>query len=80
MVARHRGQTKSELYIKEIFSEFTITIRRQTFSDDNHNCRFWTIENKSVLILGQEKGEDLNSRMERNFGMMKPEVIGNVSG
>ena len=31
------------------------------------------IENKSVLIIGQEKGEDLNSRIERNFGMMRPE-------
>ena len=31
------------------------------------------IEKKSVLILAQEKGEDLNSRLDRNFGMMKPE-------
>ena len=25
------------------------------------------------MIIGQEKGEDLNSRIERNFGMMRPE-------
>ena len=25
------------------------------------------------MVIGQEKGEDLNSRIERNFGMMKPE-------
>ena len=31
------------------------------------------IDNKSVLIIGQEKGEDLNTRIERNFGMMRPE-------
>ena len=31
------------------------------------------INEKSVLIIGQEKGEDLNSRIERNFGMMSPE-------
>ena len=31
------------------------------------------IDKKSVLVIGQEKGEDLNSRIERNFGMMKPE-------
>ena len=30
-------------------------------------------DNKSVLVLGQEKGEDLDSRIERNFGMMRPE-------
>ena len=25
------------------------------------------------MVIGQEKGEDLDSRIERNFGMMKPE-------
>ena len=28
---------------------------------------------KSVLVIGQEKGEDLESRINRNFGMMRPE-------
>ena len=32
-----------------------------------------TFRNKSVMVIGQEKGEDLDSRIERNFGMMKPE-------
>ena len=27
----------------------------------------------SVLVIGQEKGEDLDSRIKRNFGMMRPE-------
>ena len=26
-----------------------------------------------VLVIGQEKGDDLDSRIERNFGMMRPE-------
>ncbi len=34
---------------------------------------FGLLDNKSVLVIGQEKGEDLNSRIERNFGMMRPE-------
>ena len=25
------------------------------------------------MVIGQEKGEDLDTRIERNFGMMKPE-------
>ena len=25
------------------------------------------------MVIGQEKGDDLNSRIERNFGMMRPE-------
>ena len=32
-----------------------------------------TFQNKSVMVIGQEKGEDLDTRIERNFGMMKPE-------
>jgi len=34
---------------------------------------FGKFNSKSVLVLGQEKGEDLDSRIERNFGMMRPE-------
>ena len=34
---------------------------------------FGLFENQSVLIIGQEKGDDLDSRIKRNFGMMKPE-------
>ena len=33
---------------------------------------FGKFEGKSVLVLGQEKGDDLDSRIERNFGMMRP--------
>ena len=28
---------------------------------------------KSVLVIGQEKGDSLDTRIERNFGMMRPE-------
>ena len=31
------------------------------------------INNKSVLVIGQEKGTDLNTRIKNNFGMMRPE-------
>ena len=34
---------------------------------------FAEFEGRSVLVLGQEKGEDLDSRLKRNFGMMRPE-------
>jgi acetyl-CoA carboxylase carboxyl transferase subunit alpha len=34
---------------------------------------FAEFEGMSVLVLGQEKGEDLDSRLKRNFGMMRPE-------
>ena len=34
---------------------------------------FATFNGESVLVIGQEKGEDLETRIERNFGMMRPE-------
>ena len=34
---------------------------------------FAKFNGQSVLVIGQEKGEDLESRIERNFGMMRPE-------
>ena len=51
------------------------------FGDDKSVIAgFGLINDKSVLIIGQEKGEDLNSRIERNFGMMSPKAIENVIG
>ncbi len=74
MVARHEDRPRANFYIKEIFSDFTLLSGDRLFADDRSlTAGFGVIENKSVLILGQEKGEDLNSRMDRNFGMMKPE-------
>jgi len=74
MVARHEDRPRANFYIREIFSNFTHLSGDRLFADDKSiTAGFGLIDNKSVLVLGQEKGEDLNSRMERNFGMMKPE-------
>ena len=34
---------------------------------------FAKFDEKSVLVIGQEKGDSLETRIERNFGMMRPE-------
>ena len=74
LVARHEDRPKANFYIKKIFSQFTLLSGDRYFGDDKSvTAGFGLIDNKSVLILGQEKGEDLNSRIERNFGMMRPE-------
>ena len=73
-VARHEDRPKANFYIKKIFSQFTLLSGDRYFGDDKSVIAgFGLIDNKSVLVLGQEKGEDLNSRIERNFGMMRPE-------
>ncbi len=74
LVARHEDRPKANFYIKKIFNEFTLLSGDRFFGDDKSVIAgFGLIEDKSVLIIGQEKGEDLNTRIERNFGMMRPE-------
>tara|TARA_B100001250_G_scaffold142244_1_gene121748 strand:- start:154 stop:1260 length:1107 start_codon:yes stop_codon:yes gene_type:complete len=74
LVARHEDRPKANFYIKKIFTQFTLLSGDRYFGDDKSVISgFGLIDNKSVLIIGQEKGEDLNTRIERNFGMMRPE-------
>ena len=74
LVARHEDRPRANFYINKIFSDFTLLSGDRLFSDDKSVITgFGFIDDKSVLILGQEKGDDLNSRLERNFGMMRPE-------
>jgi acetyl-CoA carboxylase carboxyl transferase subunit alpha len=74
LVARHEDRPRANFYIKNIFSSFTPLSGDRLFSDDKSVIAgFGLIDSKSVLIIGQEKGEDLTSRIERNFGMMRPE-------
>ena len=74
LVARHEDRPRANFYIKNIFSSFTPLSGDRYFGDDKSvTAGFGLIGKKSVLIIGQEKGEDLNSRIEKNFGMMSPE-------
>jgi acetyl-CoA carboxylase carboxyl transferase subunit alpha len=74
LVARHEDRPKASFYIKKIFTQFTLLSGDRYFGDDKSVIAgFGLIDKKSVLIIGQEKGEDLNTRIERNFGMMRPE-------
>jgi acetyl-CoA carboxylase carboxyl transferase subunit alpha len=74
LVARHEDRPKANFYIKTIFNQFTLLSGDRYFGDDKSVIAgFGLIDKKSVLVIGQEKGEDLNTRIERNFGMMRPE-------
>ena len=74
LVARHEDRPRANYYIKNIFDSFTQLSGDRLFGDDKSVIAgFGLIDKKSVLVIGQEKGEDLNSRIERNFGMMRPE-------
>ena len=73
-VARHEERPKAKFFIKNLFTNFINLSGDRRFSEDEAVLAgFAKFEERSVLILGQEKGEDLDTRLKRNFGMMRPE-------
>tara|TARA_B100000579_G_scaffold251967_1_gene207284 strand:+ start:82 stop:1188 length:1107 start_codon:yes stop_codon:yes gene_type:complete len=73
-VARHEERPKAKFFISNLFEDFISLSGDRFYSEDKSVIAgFAKFENKSVLVIGQEKGDDLDSRIERNFGMMRPE-------
>jgi len=73
-VARHEERPKAKYFIENLFTNFINLAGDRRFSEDEAILSgFAELEGRSVLVLGQEKGEDLDSRLKRNFGMMRPE-------
>tara|TARA_B100000029_G_scaffold247504_1_gene244331 strand:- start:1476 stop:2573 length:1098 start_codon:yes stop_codon:yes gene_type:complete len=73
-VARHEQRPKAKFFIENLFKNFINLSGDRNFSEDEAVLAgFAEFEGRSILVLGQEKGEDLDSRLKRNFGMMRPE-------
>ncbi len=74
MVARHEERPKSKFFIDNIFSDFISLSGDRYYGEDKSVITgFAKFKKISVLVIGQEKGDSLETRIERNFGMMKPE-------
>jgi acetyl-CoA carboxylase carboxyl transferase subunit alpha len=74
MVARHEDRPKSKFFIDNLFEDFISLAGDRHYGEDKSVITgFAKFNGQSVLIIGQEKGENLESRIERNFGMMRPE-------
>ncbi len=74
LVARHPDRPHCRDYIEALFTEFTPLAGDRNFADDHAVmgglARF---NDMPVLVMGQEKGHDTKTRIERNFGMARPE-------
>ena len=58
MVARHEDRPRANFYINKIFSNFTLLSGDRLYGEDKSILSgFGLIDGKSVLVLGQEKGE-----------------------
>ena len=74
MVARHEDRPKSKFFIDNLFEDFIPLSGDRYYGEDKSVLSgFAKFNANSVLVIGQEKGEDLDSRINRNFGMMRPE-------
>ncbi len=73
-VARHPERPHCIEYISELFLEFTPLAGDRNFADDHAVvggvARFDDIP---IMVIGNEKGNDTKTRIERNFGMARPE-------
>ena len=73
-VARHPDRPHCQDYIDALFTEFTPLAGDRNFADDlavmGGLARF---NDQPVMVIGHEKGNDTKSRIERNFGMARPE-------
>jgi len=73
-IARHPERPHCKDYIKALFSEFVPLAGDRNFADDQAVigglARFG---DKPIVVIGHEKGSDTKSRIERNFGMARPE-------
>lgn len=73
-VARHPDRPHAIAYVNALFTEYTPLAGDRNFADDHSVigglARF---RDQPVVVVGQEKGHDTKSRLERNFGMAHPE-------
>ena len=74
LVARHQDRPHCMDYVDALFTEFTPLAGDRNFADDHAVigglARF---QDRPVVMIGHEKGNDTKSRIERNFGMARPE-------
>jgi len=73
-VARHPDRPHCQDYIEALFTEFTPLAGDRNFADDHAVMGgLARLGDRPVMVIGQEKGNDTKSRIERNFGMARPE-------
>ena len=73
-VARHPERPHCKDYIDALFTEYTPLAGDRNFADDHAVMGgLARLDDRPVMVIGHEKGNDTKSRIERNFGMARPE-------
>ena len=73
-VARHPERPHCKDYVEGLFTEWTPLAGDRNFADDHAVMGgLARLDDRAVMVIGHEKGNDTKSRIERNFGMARPE-------
>ncbi len=73
-VARHPDRPHCKDYIETLFAEYTPLAGDRNFADDLAVMGgLARIGGEPVMVIGHEKGHNTKTRIERNFGMARPE-------
>lgn len=74
LISRHPNRPHSIDYLKNLFDEYEEIFGDRAYQDDpSIITAFVKIKNQKFVFIGQEKGNDTESRLQRNFGMTHPE-------
>ena len=73
-ICRHPSRPHTIHYIENICDEFTELFGDRNYADDSAVVGgIARIGGQKFMIIGQEKGHDTETRVQRNFGMLNPE-------
>src|SRR5712672_3118148 len=73
-VARHAERPHAQRYIDRLITDYMALAGDRTFGEDAAVVGgVGRLGGRSVVVLGQEKGDDTESRLKHNFGMARPE-------
>ncbi len=73
-ISRHTNRPHTLDYVNNIFEDTIFLHGDKKYSDDNAIVGgFAKINNESIIFIGTEKGNSMETRIKHNFGMAKPE-------
>lgn len=74
LVARHPNRPHCLDYINYLITDFTPLAGDRNFAEDRAIIGgLGRLNGRPVMVIGQEKGSDTESRVRHNFGMARPE-------
>src|SRR5690242_4665269 len=73
-VARHAERPHAQRYIDRLITDYMPLAGDRAFGEDAAIVGgIGRLQGRSIVVLGQEKGDDTDSRLKHNFGMARPE-------